>query len=989
MKKIIFIALLFITVKSFAQFPGTDSLRNYNNRWITNSAIQAFTNYRLNTLLNGMIDWIDSARAGEGGTIGVDSIGVLNDSTLRYRKNGTFYSITFKGGAVQHDNGLTGTGFAADPLKVDSAIFKTVADAQRVTDSLVSLLALKLNISDTAAMLSTYTQRQELIDTAAAIRADFPSSGSLQDLDSVLSVGNIDSLTTINFSYGNNGYVNGGNEGGFVQSVSGDNYSGTMMRFYFDSSNLNTPLRGPLPVKLGLGYTDTYISSQPKNAIFYPWSFGEEGTVGARFARSAFEQDFFNTVEYHMFSFKPVDSVSEWRVMTVRNWWDGSNGSTTFRNFQQLFTDFNDNSILNMSAGSFAASADSVAVPVFQFHTASTDGTTGGFSLSTQSNNTSYQWYRDATKTNTNALPTRSTYTPIRSTNSSNASFDIITPNLTSNNGFQITRNSNPVFQTYVGNSGLDVINIGRSYVTGLNPMMNIAKPRPTAQKFMSIADYSGSTVERIIYGIDTAGRFNFGHPSPSNGNYNSDVFGLSQTQLVRIYGTSYFSDTLSQVARASYATNIASTYTDYSHVTWHDLDSVGALIGGGAITQSDLDDTAAAIRADFPSPSGGSPGGSASELQYRVDASTFGGMAGTSVDNTNSLITQRKDNLGITQTLATGLLQSNEQEATSGNQQISPAYWARGKGWETTGSTSQFVRMGWDVLPVQGTTTSGTWRLLHSVNGGSITVPLTYQQSINGLQLNASATTGRIYFTSSTTDSYIHLQNPGNIIMHNGISSRTGGSFLTYPGTTPIDPNTYSAVAHWNSLHTTKPQFAAVYDGTNYTQMGTNSAGDFTITPTGGDVTLASTLKINSVADVTTADSLLAIEDGLVKKKATNELFSDDTYTPTISNGPNVSGSSAEVSQYIRVGNTVICYGRVSVTATATSGSFTISLPIASDLANSTDAHGVANSGNGSSTSGSYSITAATGTDTINISFGNAFAETFSVYYSFTYVVQ
>jgi hypothetical protein len=570
---------------------------------------------------------------------------------------------------------------------------------------------------------------------------------------------------------------------------------------------------------------------------------------------------------------------------------------------------------------------------------------------------------------------------------SSNATFEIITPNLSGNNGIKKTKNSIPELQPYSGTTGWKTNHRGRSYVTGLNPMLNIAKARSTGQKFLSIADYNGSTVERILVGVDSAGRINLGHPAPSNANYNSETFGLSETQKVRVYGTTYFSDSLSLVARASYSTNIASTYTDYSHVTWHDLDSVGALIGGGGVTQSDLDDTAAAIRADFPSPSAGSPGGSASELQYRVDASTFGGMAGTAVDNTNSLITQRKDNLGVTQTLATGFLLSNEQDATNGNQQISPASWSRGKGWETTGGTSQFVRMGWDVLPVQGTATSGMWRLLHSVNGGSITIPLTYQQSINGLQLNASSVTGRIYFTSSTSDSYIHMQNPGNLIMHNGISSRTGGSFLTYPGTTPIDPNTYSSVAHWNSLHTTKPQFAAVYDGSNYTQMLSNSVGDFTITPTGGDVTLSSTLKVNTVADVTTADSALFIEDGLVKKKETASLYASGEYTPTSTNAVNVSSSTPLVAFWQRIGGYVTVNGSVSVTSTGTNAVITLTLPIASDLAMITDASGVMSIQGSAGLEQGY-ITGDSSGDQANFSIITSSTGTYTIYYQYKYKI-
>lgn len=98
MKRLIFILLVllsFIDVK--AQFPSTDSLRNYNIVWITNNAARAFTNYRLHTLLAGMIDWIDTARTGGGGSIGIDSIAALNDSTLRYRINGTFRTFTYRG----------------------------------------------------------------------------------------------------------------------------------------------------------------------------------------------------------------------------------------------------------------------------------------------------------------------------------------------------------------------------------------------------------------------------------------------------------------------------------------------------------------------------------------------------------------------------------------------------------------------------------------------------------------------------------------------------------------------------------------------------------------------------------------------------------------------------------------------------------------------------------------------------------------------------
>jgi hypothetical protein len=48
-------------------FHTVDSLRNYQNVYIRNSAINAFTNLRLNTVLNGIANFLDSARLAWGG----------------------------------------------------------------------------------------------------------------------------------------------------------------------------------------------------------------------------------------------------------------------------------------------------------------------------------------------------------------------------------------------------------------------------------------------------------------------------------------------------------------------------------------------------------------------------------------------------------------------------------------------------------------------------------------------------------------------------------------------------------------------------------------------------------------------------------------------------------------------------------------------------------------------------------------------------------
>jgi hypothetical protein len=85
--RLAFFVTLFISLQSKAQFPSTDSLHKYNNHWIRNSAVEAFSQLRLNTLLHGMIDWIDSAGLITGDTLFVvpgGSNGNGDTGSIRY-----------------------------------------------------------------------------------------------------------------------------------------------------------------------------------------------------------------------------------------------------------------------------------------------------------------------------------------------------------------------------------------------------------------------------------------------------------------------------------------------------------------------------------------------------------------------------------------------------------------------------------------------------------------------------------------------------------------------------------------------------------------------------------------------------------------------------------------------------------------------------------------------------------------------------------------
>lgn len=89
MRRILFIILTVIigTLTAKSQFQTTDSLERFINRYIRNSAVEAFQNLRLNTAMIGMLKFIDSAYGGQIASISATSdttfrIITLNDDTL-------------------------------------------------------------------------------------------------------------------------------------------------------------------------------------------------------------------------------------------------------------------------------------------------------------------------------------------------------------------------------------------------------------------------------------------------------------------------------------------------------------------------------------------------------------------------------------------------------------------------------------------------------------------------------------------------------------------------------------------------------------------------------------------------------------------------------------------------------------------------------------------------------------------------------------------
>lgn len=146
MKKLIFIIGLFMCFQSFGQnrFPSVDSAKNYALRYVRNSTVESFTNLRMQQVVVGTLELLDSLTAISGGS-GVDSIWLSSSAT----KDTIKYSIS----------GYTYTAATLDKASLRVAISDSasmLAGYTRLTRFADSLTAhnnkidTKLNISDTA-----------------------------------------------------------------------------------------------------------------------------------------------------------------------------------------------------------------------------------------------------------------------------------------------------------------------------------------------------------------------------------------------------------------------------------------------------------------------------------------------------------------------------------------------------------------------------------------------------------------------------------------------------------------------------------------------------------------------------------------------------------------------------------------------------------------------------------------------------------------------
>lgn len=188
-KLLILLVLVGFGASAQAQFPTTDSLRKYINRWVRNSAVDAFSNLRLNTALLGMTRFVDTAYGGQ----------VVNF----YKKSDSVIALVLTGGDTLLVNvnasgvGLTNVGSGAPLLKSATEIKSIVGDGVIVVQNNTNSLTFR---ADTNIIATRYwvSQNQPTPDPSVYATRPYVDSKFITGLTGdVNAVGPGNAVTTL------------------------------------------------------------------------------------------------------------------------------------------------------------------------------------------------------------------------------------------------------------------------------------------------------------------------------------------------------------------------------------------------------------------------------------------------------------------------------------------------------------------------------------------------------------------------------------------------------------------------------------------------------------------------------------------------------------------------------------------------------------------------------------------------------------------------
>jgi len=278
----------------------------------------------------------------------------------------------------------------------------------------------------------------------------------------------------------------------------------------------------------------------------------------------------------------------------------------------------------------------------------------------------------------------------------------------------------------------------------------------------------------------------------------------------------------------------------------------------------------------------------------------------------------------------------------------------------------------GTEKLQVTGTASiSSTLLLGGALNGKSATLTPTSNASSSVVALNSQPSTSSHYVSNRVGNAYLFgTGTTGELYL----GANTDGFTATITGASSYMGQNNGAFT-WLSAPSVSAGAAPTF--TQY--MGLSAAGVLTLNA--APTTSAGTY------DILTRNT----STGVVEKVASSGLPTSGTYSPTLTNGANVTASSSLSCHYIRVGNIVTVTGSVQVQPTVGVSTATIidlSLPVASNFTASGHLSGQSN-GNGTTYALSGVITADITNDTAQLEFpAIGTGSQFQIWFNFTYTV-
>lgn len=564
MKKILFFLLLIVGSMSVkAQFPTTDSLRAFINRFIRNSAVESFQNLRLNTALIGMTNYLDSAYGGQ-----VVSFTAPNDSTARIiTLLGDTLSVTIRGvgGVTNGDKGDIVVSGGGGTWTIDNNVV-TFSKFQQVSG--LSIVGNSTNSTANTSTITASSDNQVLrrsgttlgfgavnlassnavigvlplgnVDTSSTNHVITRAQLDHHNIDVALRLGNIDTLTALQFGYPDTG---------FVQTNDGINHAGipmVLLPYTYTDTNLVTPRR----VDIFKTSTNHYDDGQPLNTITEIAKFGSNN-LSDHYFRIAFEQNWFGGGEYHGWEYKLDGIGAAIRGHSATwNWKIPDLSTTTFRAGQFAFQPtLSDTQMIFSTPNATKITNFRAAVPEFSIAQLSTDGTKGGLYLNTQDNQTYVNWHYGTSNPNNHTLILDWPGTVIagcyRSSASDAPEQDIRFADLASNRFIQWKRGTKIMMTMNSDVGGLTHSVYGGEYTAQMSNILNVKTYRSNNQKPFGVAiTNAADSILSAPISTDTLGNVVINIPL-ANDAWQDGLLFDTRTERFRVYGESYFSDTI------------------------------------------------------------------------------------------------------------------------------------------------------------------------------------------------------------------------------------------------------------------------------------------------------------------------------------------------------------------------------------------------------------------------------------------------------------